>query len=44
MVKRIYWIQHTQKNRCRKNGDKDGKALYKLMNKWMLYMERQWKA
>ena len=29
MVKTIYLIQHTKKNR---NGDKDGKALYKLMN------------
>ena len=31
MVKTIYRLQHTKKNRSRKN-DKDGKALYKLMN------------
>ena len=27
----ICWIQQTKKNRSRKNGDKDGKAIYKLM-------------
>ena len=32
MATTIYWIQHTKKNRTRKNGDKDGKALHKLMN------------
>ena len=32
MVKTIYWIQHTKKNWKIKNNDKDGKALYKLMN------------
>ena len=32
MAKTIWWIQHTQKNKTRKNGEKDGKALYKLMN------------
>ena len=32
MVKTIYRIQHTKKNRSRKNGGKDGKALYNLMN------------
>ena len=31
MIKPIYWIQHTKKNRSRKNYDKDGKALYKLI-------------
>ena len=30
MVKTIYWIQHTK--RIEKNNDRDGKALYKLMN------------
>ena len=30
MVKTIYLIQHTKKNRSRKTGDKDGKALYKI--------------
>ena len=32
MVKTIYWIQHKQKNRSRKNGEKDGKVLHKLIN------------
>ena len=32
MVKAIFWVQHTQKNRCRKNAEKDEKVLYKLMN------------
>ena len=32
MDKTIYWIQHTKKNGSRKNGDKDRKALHKLMN------------
>ena len=32
MAKTIYSIQHTKKNRSIKNGGKDGKALYKLMN------------
>ena len=31
MVKTIYWIQHTKKDGTRKNNNKDGKALYKLM-------------
>ena len=31
MPKAKCWIWHTQ-NRTRKNGDKDGKVLYKLMN------------
>ena len=33
MTKTIVWIQHTKKNRNRKNGVVDGKAFYKLMNK-----------
>ena len=36
MTKTVCWIQHTKKNRRIKgeaNGDKDGKALHKLMNK-----------
>ena len=32
MVKTIHWISHTKKYTSRKNGDKDGKAVYKLMN------------
>ena len=32
MVKTIYWIEHTKKNRNRINNDKDGITLYKLMN------------
>ena len=32
MVKAIYWIQHTKKIKADKNWDKDGKALYILMN------------
>ena len=33
MAKTICWIQHTKKNGSRKkNADKDGKALYKLIN------------
>ena len=35
MVKITYWIQHTKMNRSRKNNEKDGKALYKLMNSAM---------
>ena len=31
MAKTICWFQYTQK-KSRKNGDKDGKELYKLMN------------
>ena len=33
MVKAICWFQFTEQNRSRNNGDKDGKALYKLLNK-----------
>ena len=32
MTKAICWVQHTQKKQKQKNGDKDGKVLYKLMN------------
>ena len=32
MTETLFWIQHTKKNRSRKNGDKDRKALYKLMS------------
>ena len=32
MANTIRWIQHTKKKRNSKNGDKDSKALYKLMN------------
>ena len=32
MLKTIYSIQHSKKNRSRKNRDKDGKAMYKLLN------------
>ena len=32
MAKTICRAQHTKKNRCRKNGDKNRKALYKLIN------------
>ena len=32
MAKTICQCQYTKKNRSRKNGDKDGKALFKLMN------------
>ena len=32
VAKTICWIQYTKMNRSRKNGDKDGKALCKLMN------------
>ena len=31
MVKTIHWISHAKKNRSGKNGDKDGKAFYKLI-------------
>ena len=31
MTKTICWTQYTKTNRSRKNVDKDGKALYKLM-------------
>ena len=33
VVKAICWFQFTEQNRSRNNGDKDGKALYKLLNK-----------
>ena len=33
MAKTICGIQYAKKNGSRKNGKKDGKALYKLMNK-----------
>ena len=42
MTKTICWIQHTKKNRSRKNGDKNGKELYKLMNNAVY--EKQWKT
>ena len=32
MAKTICWIQHKKRIEAEKNGDKDGKALYKLMN------------
>ena len=34
MAKAIFWFQCSKKNRSRTkgDGDKDGKALYKLMN------------
>ena len=32
MVKTIYWIQHTKRIETEKNNDRDGKALYKLVN------------
>ena len=32
VAKAICWIQQTKKNRNEKHSDKDGKALYKLMN------------
>ena len=32
MAKIICRIQHPKKNRSKKNGGKDGKALHKLMN------------
>ena len=32
---------HTKRIEAEKNGNKDGKAMYKLM---MLYMEKQWKT
>ena len=32
MAKTICWIQHKKRTEADKNGDKDGKALYKLMN------------
>ena len=38
MVKTIYWIQHTKKIDTEKNGDKDEKTLYKLMDN-VLYHE-----
>ena len=31
MALTVCWVQHT-KDRSRKNGEKDGKAFYKLMN------------
>ena len=37
----MYRIQHTKKNRSRKNNDKDGKALYKLMNNAMYGKEME---
>ena len=35
MFKTIYWIQHTKRIEEEKNNDKDGKAMYKLMNNAM---------
>ena len=32
MAEAICWIQYTKTTEAGKNGDKDGKALYKLMN------------
>ena len=32
MAKTIYCIQHTKRTEAEKNGDKDGEALFKLMN------------
>ena len=32
MVKTIYWIQHKKRIETENNGDKDGKALHKLIN------------
>ena len=32
MAKKICWIQNAKKIEVETNGDKDGKALYKLMN------------
>ena len=32
MAKTTCWIQYIKKNKTEKNGDKDGKALHKLMN------------
>ena len=32
MAKTICWCQYTQKKEAEKNGDKNGKELYKLMN------------
>ena len=32
MIKTIYWIWQTKIIEAQKNNDKDGKALYKLMN------------
>ena len=32
MAKTIFRIHHAHKNRSKKNGDKDWKVLYKLMN------------
>ena len=32
MVKNIYQNQRTKRNRCRKNGGKDEKALHTFMN------------
>ena len=42
MVKSIYCIQHTKKNRSKKNNDKDENALYKVMNNAI--SEKQWKT
>ena len=39
MVKTIHWISHAKKNRSEKNGDKDGKAFYKLIKN--IFMEKQ---
>ena len=33
MVKIIYWIQHTKKNKKEKNKEKNEKKLYQLVNK-----------
>ena len=35
------YVEQTE-NKCKKNGNKDGKLLYKLMT--MLCMKRQWKT
>ena len=32
MVKTISWIQHKKNNKSRKNNEKDGETLFKLMN------------
>ena len=32
MAKTTCWIQHTKRIEAEKNGDEDGKVLYKLMN------------
>ena len=42
MAKTICQVQQTKKHRSRKNSDKDGKALYKLMNNFVY--GKQWKT